>query len=317
MRLNGIEIPCQLDDINGDRVADELFFLTTLKKKAKQTYTIVLSDTDAPRRYEPRVYADLMLTNKKIKESNKQDLYISQLTVDRGVNPYWMLHHHGCAFENELVAYRIYFDHRQTVDIYGKYRKGLELKDTQFYPDDTQKAAGYGDDVLWVGNTFGLGTLRGWDGTAPTMVEDVEHRGQRIVARGPLRTIIEVTDEDWLPSGAAQPVTMTTHYTLYAGRRDCRVDVCFSRDVPDLRFATGIINVKNSTEFNDNADLYPPEEHRRRVACQHRQLSLCDWCARPHVHLPHHLRQRQREFRGPQRPGMVQLPRGMEKNAQC
>lgn len=255
VRLNGIEIPCQLDDIDGDRVADELFFLTTLKKKAKQTYAIVLSDTDAPRSYEPRVYADLMLTNKKIKESNKQDLYISQLTVDRGVNPYWMLHHHGCAFENELVAYRIYFDHRQTVDIYGKYRKGLELKDTQFYPDDTQKAAGYGDDVLWVGNTFGLGTLRGWDGTAPTMIEDVEHRGQRIVARGPLRTIIEVTDEDWLPSGAAQPVTMTTHYTLYAGRRDCRVDVCFSRDVPDLRFATGIINVKNSTEFSDNAGL--------------------------------------------------------------
>ena len=77
VRLNGTEIPCQLDDIDGDRVVDELFFLTTLKKKAKQTYTIVLSDTDAPRSYKPRVYADLMLTNKKIKESNKQDLYIS------------------------------------------------------------------------------------------------------------------------------------------------------------------------------------------------------------------------------------------------
>ena len=255
VRLDGEEIPCQIDDIDGDRKADELFFLTPLKKKSKQTYTIVLSDSGTPRTYTSRVYTDLMLTNKNIKESNKQDLYISQLTVDRGVNPYWMLHHHGCAFENELVAYRIYFDHRQTVDIYGKYKKGLELKDTQFYPDNEQKAAGYGDDVLWVGNTFGLGTLRGWNGNAPTMIEDVEHRGQRIVARGPLRTIIEVTDVDWLPSGAVQPVTMTTRYTLYASRRDCRVDIGFSREVPDLRFATGIINVKNSTEFNDKAGL--------------------------------------------------------------
>ena len=255
VRLDGVEIPCQIDDLDGDRHADEVFFLATLPKKSKQTYTITLSDSGSARQYEPRVYTDLMLTNKKIKESNKQDLYISQLTVDRGVNPYWMLHHHGCAFENELVAYRIYFDHRQTVDIYGKYRKGLELKATQFYPDNAQKAAGYGDDVLWVGNTFGLGTLRGWNGSAPTMIEDVEHRGQRIVARGPLRTIIEVTDEDWRLTESSRPVTMTTHYTLYAGRRDCRVDVRFSRNVGDLRFATGLINVKNSTEYSDKQGL--------------------------------------------------------------
>ena len=255
VKLGGVEIPCQIDDLDGDRHPDEVFFLANLPKKSKQTYSITLSDFGSARRYEPRVYTDLMLTNKKIKESNKQDLYISQLTVDRDVNPYWMLHHHGCAFENELVAYRIYFDHRQTVDIYGKYRKGLELKATQFYPDSEQKAAGYGDDVLWVGETFGLGALRGWDGNAPTMIKDVEHRGQRIVARGPLRTIIEVYDEDWLPTGATTPVTMTTHYTLYAGRRDCRVDVGFSRDVADLKFATGIINVKNSTEFSDKQGL--------------------------------------------------------------
>ena len=111
----------------------------------------------------------MMLTNKKIKSTNKQDLYISSLTVDNGTNPYWMLHHHGPAFENEMVAYRIYFDHRQTVDTYGKYHKGLELKQTQFYPDDEQKAKGFGDDVLWVGNTFGLGALPCVAGTARSL----------------------------------------------------------------------------------------------------------------------------------------------------
>ena len=253
--LGGEVVPCQLDDLDGNGSYDELFVLVDLPRKKKVTLQVALSDSGAPLSYQPRVYVDMMLTNKKIKESNKQDLYISQLTVDRGVNPYNMLHHHGAAFENELVAYRVYFDHRQTVDIYGKYKKGLELKETQFYPDKAQAAAGYGDDVLWVGNTFGVGTLRGWDGSSPTMVSDVEHRGQRIIARGPLRTIVEVYDQCWRPQPSDLPVDMTTRYTLYAGRRDCRVDVKFSRPMADILLSTGIINVKNSMEYSDHRGL--------------------------------------------------------------
>ena len=253
---NGREIPCQLDDLDGDGRFDELFFLADIEGKKTKTIKVILSAEGKPHDYPAQVYVEMMLTNKSIKESNKQNLYISQLTVDRDVNPYNMLHHHGAAFENELVGYRIYFDHRQTVDIYGKYKQGLELRQTQFYPDDAQKAAGFGDDVLWVGSTLGLGTLRGWDGSKPTMINNVEHRSQRILARGPLRTIVEVTDMQWIQdSSKGLPVNMTTRYTLYAGRRDCQVDVDFSRYVGDLRFATGIINVKNSVEHNDGRGL--------------------------------------------------------------
>ena len=263
--LNGNEIPCQLDDLDGDGQFDELCFLTDLKAHERQTFNIVLQNEGTPRQYEPQVYVEMLLSNKNIKEENKQDLYISSLTVDRGTNPYWQLHHHGPAFENSLVAYRIYFDHRQTVDIYGKYHEGLELHDTQFYPDSLQKATGYGDDVLWVGSTLGLGTLRGWDGKEPVMLEDVEQRTLRIVARGPLRTIVEVIDEGWNINTSSSPlptppITMTTRYTLYAGRRDCMVDIRFTHPsplphLPIYQFCTGIINVKNSLEFTDHDGL--------------------------------------------------------------
>ena len=252
---DGTEIPCQLDDLDSDGQFDELCFLTDLERKQTRDFTISLSQEGKPHEYKPQVYVEMMLANKKIKETNKQDIYISSLTVDRDVNPYNQLHHHGPAFENDMVAYRVYFDHRQTIDIYGKYRRGLEIMQTQFYPDETQKALGYGDDVLWVGETLGLGTLRGFDGSRPTMVKDVEQRGQRIVSRGPLRTIVEMVDKQWKPSADAQPVDMTTRYTLYAGRRDLQVDVKFSRPVADLRFSTGIINVKNSTEYSDKKGI--------------------------------------------------------------
>lgn len=253
---DGAEVPCQLDDLDNDGIYDELCFMTDMAKKDRQTFKIQLLTTGKPRQYKPQVYAEMMMSNKKIKSSNKQDLYISSLTVDNGTNPYWMLHHHGPAFENDMVAYRIYFDHRQTVDTYGKYRRGLEIKDTQFYPDKEQKAAGYGDDVLWVGETFGLGALRGWDGTAPQMLKDVDHRTLRIVSRGPLRTIVEVADEGWNTMNAGlDKIDMTARYTLYAGRRDCFVDVKFDRAIPEYRFATGIINVKNSEEMTDKKGL--------------------------------------------------------------
>ncbi len=252
---DGKEIPCQLDDLNGDGTFDELCFTTDIEKRGKLNFHIEMNENGVPRNYEPKVYAEMLLTNKKITASNKQNLYISGLTTDRDVNPYWMLHHHGPAFESELVAYRIYFDHRQTVDIYGKNHKGLELQRTQFYPDKNQKAAGLGDDILWVGETFGLGTLRGWDGSSPTMIGDVEHRTEKIVARGPVRTVIEIIDQDWKPGKDDAPVDMTTRYTLYAGHRDCSVDIKFSHTVASYKFATGLINVKNSTEYSDKKGL--------------------------------------------------------------
>lgn len=255
---DGKEIACQLDDIDQDGRMDELCFITDIDNKSSRKFNVTLYDEGQPRQYEPQVYVEMLLSNKKVKESNKQNLYISQLTVDNGTNPYWTLHHHGAAFENDMVAYRIYFDHRQTVDIYGKYKKQLELKQTQFYPDKAQKAAQYGDDVLWVGSTLGLGTLRGWDGHQPTMLTDVDKRSQRIISRGPIRTIVEVKDKGWTPSSEnsrMQPIDMTALYTLYAGRRECSVDVKFNKPAGDYMLATGIINVKNSTEFSDKKGL--------------------------------------------------------------
>ena len=122
----------QLDDLDQDGRPDELCFLASLAPRETKSFSVELSAQGTTAKAESQVYVEMLLSNKKVKEENKHDIYISSLSVDRGVNPYNQLHHHGAAFENELVAYRIYFDHRQTVDVYGKYHKGLELRRTQF-----------------------------------------------------------------------------------------------------------------------------------------------------------------------------------------
>ena len=259
--LNGQEIPCQLDDLNQDETFDELCFLADLDKKEQKKYTVTLYETGEPRTYPARVYAEMLLRNtsdKKLKK-NEHNNYIETITA-RGdaANTYQIQHHHGVDFESELNGIRIYFDARQTLDLYGKFKKQLELQATQFYTSAEQKAQGYGDDVLWVGQTFGLGAFRGWDGKQPTLVEPVRSRTQRIISYGPLRTIVEIVDRGWqIPTTDGQHSTanLTLRYTQYAGHRDTDVDVIFNKDVSNLRFSTGVINVKNSVEFSDKKGL--------------------------------------------------------------
>lgn len=250
------EIPCQIDDLNKDGKTDELCFVVDLDKKQQKTFSVSLLPSGKPLPYTPRTYAEMILPNKRVKIKNKQDIYLSSITVEKGsASTYSSLHHHGVAFESELTAFRIYFDHRQTIDLYGKFNKQLELKETQFYPDKEQKAKGYGDDVLWVGNTFGLGAMRGWNGTKQQLLEDVEYRTQRVIAKGPVRAIVEVMDEGWTTDKSKDAIDMTVRYTIYAGHRDCHVDVFFRQPVDDYRFSTGIINVKGSEEMSDHKGL--------------------------------------------------------------
>jgi len=252
VKAEGQEIPCQLDDLNQDETFDELCFLADLKGKETKQYTVTLYTEGEPRPYPSRVFAEMLIRNDKVKKKNKHNNFLESITA-RGdcANSYNLQHHHGVDFESELNGIRIYFDKRQTLDLYGKFRKRLELEATQFYTQKDQKAEGYGDDVLWVGNTFGLGAFRGWNGKEPTMIDPVRSRTQRIISYGPLRAIVEVFDRGWKAAEGKPVLNMTLRYIQYAGHRDTDVEVYFNRPVGDYQFSTGIINVKNSEEFSD------------------------------------------------------------------
>lgn len=231
------EIPSQLDDLDGDLKADELAFVIDMPAKSKKTLTLTLSADKTDKTYPARVFAQML-----VREPKKQKHAPAQsVTVPGTTNFYNMLQHHGPAFESELVAYRIYFNQKQTVDPYGKFNKGLEIRESQFYPTDEQLARGFGDDVLMVGNSCGIGTLKGWDGAKATHIEPVAFRTERILAYGPIRTVTDVEVKGWEYQG--KELTMTNRYILYAGHRDVLVETFFSEPLENETFCTGVQNV--------------------------------------------------------------------------
>lgn len=253
VKCDGKEIPSQIDDLDRNLRNDELAFVADIGAKGKKTVTVELySEKQAERNYPRRTYGDMIMRDNKAKVKNGFRSYIHSLSAPEDVDAFHLLHHHGADFESELTAYRVYFDQRQTFDLYGKKNKQLELEASQFYPDDKQLAEGYGDDVLWAGQTVGLGALRGWNGTAPTMVSPVRSRGQRMVASGPVRTIVELTDEGWQLGD--ETFNMRQNVIIYAGHRDCEVHAWLDTPAPKARFATGVINLYDKV-YSDHKGL--------------------------------------------------------------
>ena len=252
--LDGKEIPCQLDDLDDDGEFDELAFVTDMAKKEKQTFTVTLSEQGEPRKYENRTYGYLGIRDRS--EKNQKHQRITSVTFPKDTNPYNYIFPHGAVMENDMVGFRVYADHRQSLDYYGHRNYKMDIAETAFYTTQEQRDKGYGEDVLYTGSTYGCGALHGWDGKKSVMFDNVRNRTQTVVCEGPVRTILDITNKAWQPYEGCKPVDIRTRYILYYGHRDVEVQVDFSRDVADIPLSTGIVDiVEGSTEFSDKAGL--------------------------------------------------------------
>lgn len=234
-------ISSQTDDLNKDGIADELVFLIDLR--AGEEKEVVLKSIRPSKRpvFAAEVDASLIL---KTDEGMKPVTEASSTKNDM----YNKLHHHGVAFESELMAYRIYFDNKSTIDIYGKKKPQLELELTGWYPTEEQLAAGFGDDILLVSGWIGNGTVKGWDGNKATHIDKFDLRTHRIVAKGNVRTVVESEVKGWNYEGKKTDITV--RYIMYARHRDVTAEVRVSNDIGNL--ATGVQQIGGGPCFQTN-----------------------------------------------------------------
>lgn len=152
---------------------------------------------------------------------------------------YRRLHHHGVALESSLMAYRIYFDKKQTIDVYCKRRPGYELLSSFWYPSRLQINSHFGNDILRVHGYIGVGTLKPYDFAQRKMVhfDRVDYRYQTIVEQGAQRGVMEMRDYGWR-NGDQRVDTITTRYTLLSDHRDMMVEGFTS--VPVANLCTGV-----------------------------------------------------------------------------
>ena len=178
---------------------------------------------------------------------------LSVTTTDPSFDVYHSLYHHGIAFESKQMAYRIYFDKKQTIDLYAKRTPQLELEQSLWYPNDRQLSQGFGDDVLRVSDAIGVGAVKPWNGEKMTHIEQWESRTERIVERNNRRTVQEIEVTGWETEGKS--VDMRVRYTMYSGRRDVQVEVFLSEPLANLVTGVQRIPLKSKPETTDPDDI--------------------------------------------------------------
>lgn len=159
---------------------------------------------------------------------------------------YDAIYGHGAMWENEYIGFRVYMDHRQSIDLYGKKTAQMELDSTNFYSNPELMAQGFGEDILFVGASIGAGSFRGYDGGQPTFVDPVKARGQRVLQEGPDTAVVEIYATDWQYRG--RTLQFRQRFTAVRGHREMQVDVwvegCSDKEV----FATGVQKLEMKNE---------------------------------------------------------------------
>jgi hypothetical protein len=206
------ELPSQVDDLDGDHRADELAFQIDLKPHQTRIVSICYGD-------EPTIL--------RLRSNYPQ-------RTDAAFN----IKFDGLGWESERNAWRIYFDARNAIDLYGKRRPTLQLKlygtPDYAYHDESPE----GRDIYDVADALGIGAVGAWVEGKVVKISDVKDRKWRIISTGPVRTIVELEYDGWSVSGKS--VTLHSRMTQWAGERGFTHEISTDGSADGISFVTGL-----------------------------------------------------------------------------
>ncbi|HEX8888154.1 MAG TPA: DUF4861 family protein [Pyrinomonadaceae bacterium] len=188
--IQTVELPSQADDLDGDGKLDEIAFQIELKPRQTRVVTIAYGDAASIARlrsgYPKRTHA---------KFTEKFE---------------------GMGWESETTGWRIYFDKRNAIDLYGKRRPGLYLEMFGEPEYDYHEESPFGRDIYKIGDAIGIGSVAALVNGKVVKVADVDNRSWRIIADGPVRSIVELKYQGWQVGG--RKVNLTSRITQWAGK---------------------------------------------------------------------------------------------------
>jgi hypothetical protein len=205
------ELASQADDLDGDGKYDHLVFQIALKPQQTRIVSIAYG--------EPAAIARL------------------RTEYPRRSHAKFAMKFEGLGWESESTAWRIYFDKRNAIDLYGKRRPGLYLDMFGAPEYDYHTESPYGRDIYKIGDAIGIGSLAANVNGHIIKAADVQDRTWRIISDGPVRSVAEITYKGW--ALGAQSVNVTSRFIQWAGERGFE-HVVNTSGPGSVVFATGL-----------------------------------------------------------------------------
>lgn len=249
----GMLIPTQIDDLDGDGQWDELFILADFKGLEKKKCVIQF--------VEPSEYP-VFNTRTNIRFARKDEDYREVKFATRDTNPSnmvsgkkWQME--GIGWENDKIAYRNYFDRRNAMDIYAKITSEMVLDGVGYKnnPSYHKFNPEWGVDVLAVGNSLGAGSIAFLYNDSLYRLGDNGVGTCEVLVEGPLRSIFRFEFSDWKMKDL--PLTVIHDVTIEAGKYYFNNSVTYSGSDAELQLVPGIVNIKSHQLYTlDSNDQY-------------------------------------------------------------
>jgi hypothetical protein len=262
----GENLPCQVDDVNGDGMWDELFApidMSPLKQK-----TIILSFID------PADYPEFKnRTNIRLGDASRSG-YPEMSSASRlegisfhnysGVTSaaYQM---EGVAWENDKVGFRNYMDQRNGMDIFGKLSPEMVLDSVGVAGSPSyHEPDSWGMDVLKVGTSLGAGGIGYLYKDSIYRVGDNGSGTFQVVFEGSQRSRFNLNYNNWSVDGSA--INVLQQIEISAGKHYYQSTVSYSGSDSDLDLVVGIVNMKSK-----EVHVVPCGDHHTALLTHDRQ----------------------------------------------
>jgi unsaturated chondroitin disaccharide hydrolase len=226
--LHATELPSQIDDLDGDFVPDELAFQIDLKPHQTRIVTVTWGAVNRIFRLRG--------------DYEKQTDAIFTRKID------------GVGWESKRNAFRLYFDKRNAIDLFGKAKSSLQLERYATPGYVYHNYSPDGRDIYLVADALGIGAPAAWVNGRAVHVSDVDDRGYRIVSTGPVRAIVELTYKGWRVAG--KNIDLQDRITQWAGERGF-LQTLKSGNAGDLVFATGLTQQQGIPELRSSPNDDP------------------------------------------------------------
>ncbi len=211
----GAEAPSQVVDADGDGRPDELVFQADFRAREQRRFRIEAQAPAQP--YPARTFA--------AHKAERDDV----------------------AWENDRIAFRTYGkglwkleDLKSSgVDIWLKRTPKLVIDAwyARRKPDNYHTDTGEGADFYKVGPTLGSGGTAVWH--EGKLHRALNFAGYRILAAGPVRTVVELTYDPYEVGG--REITEVRRITIDAGRQLYRQETTFRGGAPGMQAALGVV----------------------------------------------------------------------------
>lgn len=255
---NGHTIPFQAVDEDGDGTSDVLAVVVDLDVEESVEIAIVEDAATAQAHAFPkRTQAEI---SKKVGGSWSDGIYeggefvnVTSVTFDGQLKDHnFFMRYEGPGWESDKVGYRIYLDHRNGIDVFGKKIPAMVLQNVgQDGYDSYHEPAFWGLDILKVGEALGLGSFGAWSDGAAHRVAGTERTHSRIVENGAVTSSFKTDYEGWEhPGGEAD---LTSLLSIDAGSYLTHATLTVAGDVPEM--VTGIPQHPNATWIRGETDI--------------------------------------------------------------